>query len=85
MCKSPEISSEQAEQKSGRNLKEFPVQFDFSDFSFFPSMGLKLKKGGRFLQFDCILSRKYKVRITEELRKIDFYQFIFVYFSQYHC
>ena len=58
--------------KSGRNLKGFPVQFDFMGFSFRP-VRMKLKKGGSFLQFDCIMSRKSKVRITRELRKLDFH------------
>jgi group II intron reverse transcriptase/maturase len=49
--------------KEGRRLKGYPVQFDFLGFSFRPIMK-KLKKGGRFLQFDCIMSRKSKVRIT---------------------
>ncbi len=34
--------------KSGRNLKGFPVQFDFLDFSFRP-IRMKLKRGGRHL------------------------------------
>jgi predicted metalloprotease len=34
---------------------------------------MKLKKGGSFLQFDCITSRKSKVRIAQELRKLDFH------------
>ena len=58
--------------KSGRNLKGFPVQFDFLGFSFRP-IRMKLRKGGSFLQFDCIMSRKSKVRITQELRKLDFH------------
>jgi RNA-directed DNA polymerase len=58
--------------KSGRNLKGYPVQFDFLGFSFRP-IRMKLKKGGSFLQFDCIMSRKFKVRITGELRKLDFH------------
>jgi len=58
--------------KSGRNLKGFPVQFDFLGFSFRP-IRMKLKKGGSFLQFDCIMSRKSKVRITQELRKLNFH------------
>lgn len=58
--------------KSGRNLKGFPVQFDFLGFSFRP-IRMKLKKGGSFLQFDCIMSRKAKVRITKELRKLEFH------------
>lgn len=58
--------------KAGRNLKGFPVQFDFLGFSFRPIM-MKLKKGGSFLQFDCIMSRKAKVRISQELRKLEFH------------
>ncbi len=58
--------------KSGRNLKGFPVQFDFLGFSFRP-IRMKLKRGGSFLQFDCIMSRKSKVRITGELRKLNFH------------
>ena len=58
--------------KSGRNLKGFPVQFDFLGFSFRP-IRMKLRRGGSFLQFDCIMGRKSKVRITQELRKLDFH------------
>ena len=58
--------------KSGRNLKGFPVQFDFLGFSFRP-IRMNLKKGGSFLQFDCIMSRKSKVRITQELFKLNFH------------
>jgi group II intron reverse transcriptase/maturase len=58
--------------KDGRNLKGYSVQFDFLGFSFRPIM-MKLKKGGSFLQFDCIMSRKAKVRITQELRKLEFH------------
>ena len=58
--------------KSGRNLKGFPVQFDFLGFSFRP-IRMNLKKGGSFLQFDCIMSRKSKVRITQELCKLNFH------------
>lgn len=58
--------------KSGRNLIGFPVQFDFLGFSFRP-IRMNLKKGGSFLQFDCIMSRKSKVRITQELRKLNFH------------
>ena len=47
--------------KSGRNFKGFPVQFDFLGFSFRP-IRMKLKRGGSFLQFDCIMSKKAKVR-----------------------
>ena len=48
------------------------VQFDFLGFSFRP-MQKRLKKGGHFLQFDCIMSRKSKVRITRELRDLKFH------------
>jgi len=58
--------------KSGRNLKGFPVQFDFLGFSFRP-IQMKLKRGGSFLQFDCIMSKKAKERITQELRKLGFH------------
>ena len=57
--------------KEGRNLKGFPVQFDFLGFSFQP-MRNKLRNGGSFLQFDCKMSRKSKVRINGELRKLNF-------------
>ena len=53
--------------KEGRKLKGFPVQFDFLGFSFRPMM-TKLKRGGYFLQFDCIMSRKSKKRILKDLR-----------------
>jgi len=55
--------------KSGRNLKGYPVQFDFLSFSFRP-VRRNLKKGGSFLQFDCIMSKKAKVRITRDLRDL---------------
>lgn len=58
--------------KDGRGLKGYPVQFDFLGFSFQP-IRFRLKKGGNFLQFDCKMSRKSKVRITGELRKLDFH------------
>ena len=58
--------------KDGRNLKGYPVQFDFLGFSFQPIRN-KLKRGGSFLQFDCKMSRKSKGRITQELRKLDFH------------
>ncbi|SHG40403.1 group II intron reverse transcriptase/maturase [Salegentibacter echinorum] len=58
--------------KDGRNLKGYPVQFDFLGFSFQP-IRFKLKRGGSFLQFDCKMSRKSKVRITRELRELAFH------------
>jgi len=58
--------------KEGRRLNGYPVQFDFLGFSFRP-IRMKLRKGGSFLQFDCIMSRKSKVRITQILRKLNFH------------
>ena len=58
--------------KDGRNLKGYPAQFDFLGFSFQP-IRFRLKGGGSFLQFDCKMSRKSKVRITGELRELDFH------------
>lgn len=58
--------------KEGRSLKGYAVQFDFLGFSFQP-IRFMLKKGGSFLQFDCKMSRKSKVRITGELRKLNFH------------
>jgi group II intron reverse transcriptase/maturase len=58
--------------KDGRNLKGYPVQFDFLGFSFQPIRN-RLRQGGSFLQFDCKMSRKSKVRITQELRKLEFH------------
>ena len=58
--------------KDGRDLKGYPVQFDFLGFSFQP-LRFKLKGGGSFLQFDCKMSRKSKVRITGELSKLAFH------------
>ncbi len=58
--------------KDGRNLKGYPVQFDFLGFSFQP-IRYHLRRGGSFLQFDCKMSRKSKVRITQELRKLNFH------------
>jgi len=56
--------------KEGRNLKGQPVQFDFLGFSFRPII-MKLKRGGHFLQFDCIMSRKSKKRILSDLRDMN--------------
>ena len=58
--------------KPGRNLKGYPVQFDFLGFSFRP-IRIKLKNGGSFLRFDCIMSRKAKVGITKQLREMNFH------------
>jgi RNA-directed DNA polymerase len=58
--------------KEGRNLSGYPVQFDFLGFSFQP-IRHKLRKGGSFMQFDCKMSRKSKVRIVGELRKLAFH------------
>lgn len=58
--------------KDGRNLKGYPVQFDFLGFSFQPVRN-KLKNGGSYMQFDCKMSRKSKVRIVGELRKMAFH------------
>jgi RNA-directed DNA polymerase len=58
--------------KDKRPLTGFPVQFDFLGFSFQP-LRMNLKSGGSFLQFDCKMSRKSKVRITQELRKLEFH------------
>jgi hypothetical protein len=58
--------------KEGRNLKGHPVQFDFLGFSFQP-VRYQLRKGGSFLQYDCKMSRKSKVRITQGLEKLDFH------------
>jgi group II intron reverse transcriptase/maturase len=58
--------------KDKRNLEGYPVQFDFLGFSFQPIRN-KLKVGGSFLQFDCKMSRKSKVRITQELKKLAFH------------
>lgn len=59
--------------KEGRNLKEKPKQFDFLGFSFRPMM-TKLKKGGYFLQFDCLMSRKSKKRILNDLREMSIHR-----------
>lgn len=58
--------------KDGRNLEGYPVQFDFLGFSFLPIRN-KLRSGGSYLQFDCKMSRKSKVRINGELRKLNFH------------
>jgi RNA-directed DNA polymerase len=58
--------------KDKRNLKGHPVQFNFLGFSFQPIRN-KLKSGGSFLQYDCKMSRKSKVRITQELMKSGFH------------
>ena len=58
--------------KDKRNLKGHPAQFDFLGFSFQP-LRKKLKAGGSFLQYDCKMSRKSKVRITRELMKLNFH------------
>ena len=56
----------------GRNLSGYPVQFDFLGFSFQP-LRHKLRKGGSFMQFDCKMSRKSKVRIVGVLRQLAFH------------
>jgi RNA-directed DNA polymerase len=58
--------------KEGRHLEGNPVQFDFLGFSFQP-VRHRLKRGGSFLQFDCKMSRKAKVRITRQLRELGFH------------
>ena len=58
--------------KEGRNLSGYPVQFDFLGFSFQP-LRHKLRKGGSFMQFDCKMSRKSKVRIVGVLRQLAFH------------
>jgi RNA-directed DNA polymerase len=58
--------------KDKRNLVGYPVQFDFLGFSFQP-IRYTLKLGGSFLQYDCKMSRKSKVRITQELKKLGFH------------
>ncbi len=59
--------------KSGRRgYASYSVQFDFLGFSFRPIM-MRLKKGGCFLQYDCTMSRRSKVRITGELRELQFH------------
>lgn len=57
--------------KNGKNLKDHPVQFDFLGFSFQPIRN-KLKQEGCFLQYDCKMSRKSRVGIIAELRKLGF-------------
>jgi hypothetical protein len=52
--------------KEGRNLKGHPVQFDFLGFSF-QTVRYQLRKGGSFLQYDCKMSRKSKVRISQDV------------------
>jgi len=59
--------------KDKRSLKGHPVQFNFLGFSFQP-LRKKLKTGGSFLQYDCKMSRKSKVRITQELKKLGFHK-----------
>lgn len=53
--------------KDKRNLEGYPVQFDFLGFSFQP-IRHRLKTGGSFMQYDCKMSRKSKMRIIKELR-----------------
>ena len=57
--------------KDKRHEKGHPVQFDFLGFSFQPIRN-KLKSGGSFLQYDCKMSRKSKLRILQELRELRF-------------
>jgi len=59
--------------KSGRNLRGYPVQFDFLGFSFQP-IRLRLNRGGSFMQFDCKISRKSKKRILGILSKLAFHK-----------
>ena len=58
--------------KSGRAQNGHPVQFDFLGFSFRPII-FRLRKGGHFLQYDCIMSRKSKKRILKDLRDLNFH------------
>lgn len=58
--------------KDKRNLEGYPVQFDFLGFSFQP-IRKKLKTGESFLQYDCKISRKSKLRITQGLKKLGFH------------
>lgn len=58
--------------KEGRNQKGYPVQFDFLGFSFQPIRN-RLRKGGSFLQYDCKMSRKSKLRIIKQLRELGFH------------
>jgi hypothetical protein len=58
--------------KDGRNLNSYPVQFDFLGFNF-QQRRIKLKNGWSFLQYDCKMIRKSKVRINGELRKCNFH------------
>ncbi|GJM61199.1 group II intron reverse transcriptase/maturase [Persicobacter diffluens] len=55
--------------KDGRGLNYNKVQFDFLSFSFRP-MSKKLKRGGHFLQFDCTVSRKAKLRMINQIRAL---------------
>lgn len=55
--------------KFKNNLK---CKDDFLGFSFQP-IRFRLRSGGSFLQFDCKMSRKSKVRITGELRELAFH------------
>ena len=59
--------------KEGRNLQGNQVQFDFLGFSFRP-MTMRLKKGGHFLQYDCMMSRKAKKRILSDLRTMQLHR-----------
>ena len=59
--------------KEGRNLKGLPVQFDFLGFSFQPIM-TRLRKGWRFIQYDCKMSRKSKKRILKDLRSMEIHR-----------
>lgn len=59
--------------KEGRSLQGKPVQFDFLGFSFRP-MITRLRKGGCFLQYDCLMSRKSKKRILKELRALNLHK-----------
>lgn len=58
--------------KDGRSQEGHSVQFDFLGFSFRPIM-FRLRKGGHFLQYDCIMSRKSKKRILKDLRELNFH------------
>ena len=58
--------------KEGRPLVGFPVQFDFLGFSFRP-MQVRLKKGGSFIQYDCMMSRNSKKRTLKDLRDMNFH------------
>ena len=58
-----------------RKLKNKKTKFDFLGFSFRPESKVS-KKGGKFLGYDCEISKKSYSRIVKQLRDMEFHRWI---------